>query len=159
MTGSVQHPGPARSGAFGVAIIVAGIVLAAWVAGGRALFGIAGGLTPVYICTLGFAIAVLHFFIGLAFMRAAKLGHRIRPITIVQLAFSWACGLLLGLTIPDVTDAGLQTIVSGATEPGLSIAVGVANPLGIICLGTAIAALVLAGRDARGIRPVIEEDY
>lgn len=63
---------------------------------------------------------------------------------------SWACGILLGLTIPDATEQGLQTILTGAEEPGLSIAIGIANPLGIIMLVTGIVALVLARGDAKG---------
>lgn len=159
MTGnSVQGTTAPRSGVLGTLVIIGGILLAAWVSAGRALFGVAGDLTPVYIITLGFAIAVLHFFVGRSLLRAARRGHRIRPITLVQLAFSWICGVLLGLMIPDITAEGLQTIVSGTTEPALGIAVGIANPLGIICLGTAIVALVLARQDAHGRRPVAEED-
>ena len=149
-----------RFGAFGLVVIIAGVVLAAWVSLGRIPFGIAGELTPWFVVTLGLLIAVLHFFTGRAIVRTARLGRATRPVTILYVCFSWACGLLLGLMIPDVTADGWQTIISGPGEPMLSIAVGLANPLGIVCIATAVVALVLAGQDARGsIRRHDDEDF
>lgn len=147
-----------RSIAPALLVIVAGLLLAAWVSAGRALFGIAGDLTQVYLFTLGLAIFLLHAFIAEALLRAAQHGYRARPATVAMLIASWACGILLGLTIPDATDRGLQTILTGAEEPGLSIAIGVANPLGIIMLVTAIVALVLARGDAKGKAHLVAEE-
>jgi hypothetical protein len=79
-------------------------------------------------------------------------------VTVAMLVVSWVCGILLGLMIPDVTALGLQTILTGPHEPGLGIAIGVANPLGIIMLLTGIIALVLARGDAKGRAIVAEED-
>lgn len=138
-------------------VIVGGLVLAAWVSFGRYLFGVGGELTPWFVVGIGVPIAALYLFSGRAIMRTARFGRRTRPSTVVMLAVSAACGILLGFMIPDITPAGLQTIVSGAEEPGLSIAVGVANPLGVICLAAAIAALVLAHGDTKE-RVVVEED-
>jgi hypothetical protein len=118
----------------------------------------AGELTQLYTFTLGLVIVVLHFFIAEALARTAQHGHRTRPATVAMLFASWACGILLGLMIPDVTALGLQTILTGQHEPGLSIAVGVANPLGIIMLLTGIIALVLARGDAKGRATVTEDD-
>lgn len=131
-------------------VLFAGMVIAAWVSVGRALFGVAGDLTQVYTFTLGLVVFLLHAFIAEALLRAAQHGFRTRPATLAMLFASWACGILLGLMIPDVTPLGLQTILTGASEPGLSIAIGVANPLGIIMLVTGIVALVLARGDAKG---------
>jgi hypothetical protein len=142
-----------------VLILAAGMVIALWVALGRALFGVAGELTQLYTFTLGLLIFLLHAFIAEALLRAAQHGYRARTTTLAMLFVSWACGILLGLTIPDVTPQGLQTILTGASEPGLSIAIGVANPLGIIMLVTGIVALGLARGDARGkAHAVTEED-
>lgn len=147
-----------RSIAPALLVIFAGLLLAAWVSVGRALFGISGELTQVYIFTLGLLVFLLHAFIAEALLRAAQHGYRARPATVAMLIASWGCGLFLGLTIPDVTPQGLQTILSGAEEPGLSIAIGVANPLGIIMLITAIVALALARGDAQGKAHLVAEE-
>jgi len=138
-----------RFGVFGLADIVVGFLVALWVSLGRIPFGVAGGLTPLFVPTLGFAIGALHFFAGRAIMRTARLGRTTRPATILMVCFSWACGILLGLMIPDITDLGWQTILTGGEEPGLGIAIGISNPLGIICIGTAVVAVVLARQDTR----------
>lgn len=147
-----------RSVVPGILVAIAGLILAAWVVAGRALFGLAGELVPLYALTLGLTIVVLHAFIGDGLARTALHGHRTRPTTIGMLAASWGCGVLLGLMIPDATPLGLQTILSGPDEPGLGIAIGVANPLGIIMLVTAIVALFLARGDAQGRAATVEED-
>ncbi|HEU4808835.1 MAG TPA: hypothetical protein VFT01_11285 [Homoserinimonas sp.] len=147
-----------RSIAPALLVVFTGLLIAAWVSVGRLLFGVAGELTQLYTFTLGLLIVVLHAFIAEALARTAQNGHRTRRATIWMLATSWACGILLGLMIPDVTALGLQTILTGPHEPGLSIAIGVANPLGIIMLVTAIVALALARGDARGKAHVVEED-
>ena len=136
-----------RAATFGYVVIVGGFVLALWICFGRFLFGVGGSLTPIYVVTIGFLVATLHFFAGRAIGRTARLGRRTRPATIAMICVAWGYGILLGLMIPDMTANGLQTILSGATEPGLGIAIGLANPLGIICLATSIAALVLAHGD------------
>lgn len=142
----------------GVLMAIGGLVLAGWVVAGRAFFGLAGELVPIYTFTLGLTIVVLHAFIGDGVARTALHGHRTRPATIGTWIASWGCGLLLGLMIPDVTPLGLQTILSGPEEPGLGIAIGVANPLGIIMLVTAIVSLALARGDAKGLAAKIAED-
>lgn len=166
-TGSVvlRRTGPApsrgsrtRSSAFGIVVACGGALLAAWVVGGRIPFGVAGSLTVTYALTIGIALIVLHFFIGWAILRTARRGHRTRPATIWTVSAAWGCGILLGLMIPDVTAIGLQTILTGAVEPGLGIVIGLSNPLGIIMLAMSVAALVLASVDAKGGPRVIDED-
>jgi hypothetical protein len=142
-----------------VLIAGGGVVLAAWVVGGRYLFGVGGDLTLVFACTLGPALVVLHFFVGRAIVRTARRGHRTRAATIATLAVAWGCGILLGFTIPDITANGLQTILSSLTSPGsLDLVVGLSNPLGIIMLATSVAALVLATGDAHGPQQPSEDD-
>src|SRR5690554_5337467 len=148
-----------RSIAPALLVLFIGLLVAVWVSVGRALFGISGELTQVYVFTLGLLIFLLHAFIAEALLRAAQHGYRNRPATVAMLVASWACGVLLGLTIPDATPQGLQTILTGGEEPGLSIAIGIANPLGIIMLVTGIVALVLARGDAKGrAHQVLEEE-
>ncbi|WP_051191861.1 hypothetical protein [Microbacterium luticocti] len=141
---------PKRSSLPGVLAGVVGVVLAAWIAFGRALFGVAGSLTPVYALTLGLIYLLLHIFIAQALVRTARRGLRVRRATVGTLCTSWGCAVLLGLLIPDVTASGLQTIVSGASEPALGIAIGFANPAGVVMLVFAVIALVLARGDALG---------
>lgn len=149
-------PGDPRSGHTGVTVIVAGAAVAGWISFGRHLFGIGGDLTVVYAATLGIVFAVLLMTAGLVVRRTERRGFETRPLTQVMLIASGACGFLLGLTIPDSTPSGLQTIISGPTEPALGIAIGIANPLGVVGVATAIIALVLAIRDSRGRITLIE---
>jgi hypothetical protein len=144
--GGMQNPSRVN----GVLIAVVGVLLALWIAFGRVPFGVAGSLTPVYALTLGIVLVVLHLFIARSVLRTSRAGHRHRRATFGTLYASWACGLLLGLLIPDATPEGLQTILTGGSEPGLGIAIGFANPLGVIMLVFAVAALLLARGDAIG---------
>lgn len=139
-----------------VLVAAAGVLLAVWVVFGRFLFGAGGDLTPVYLL-LGVLIVTLHAFIGLALVRTAHGGYRTRGATVGTLVAAWVCGILLGLTIPDITPLGLQTAITGAHEPWRGIAIGLANPAGIVMIALIIAALVLANQDARGPRPSDDE--
>lgn len=149
-------PGIPREGHTGVAVIVAGIGVAGWISFGRHLFGIGGDLTIVYAATLGLIFAVLLVLTGLAVRRTARRGFETRVLTQALLIASGICGFLLGLTIPDSTPQGLQTIISGPYEPALGIAIGIANPLGVIGIATAIIALTLAIKDSRGRISLVE---
>jgi hypothetical protein len=154
-----QTPVRSRAGAAlakGIGVFLAGLALALWIVFGRFLFGVGGELTPIYLL-LGIAIVVLHAFIGQAIARTAMRGYSMRRATLVTLIAAWACGILLGITIPDVTASGLQTVISGTLEPWRGIAIGLANPAGIITIALTIAALVLATQDARGPRPADDE--
>jgi hypothetical protein len=149
-----------RSPVSGVIIGLVGVILAAWIAFGRALFGVAGSLTAVYALTIGVVFVVLHVFIAQGFIRTAHRGFGHRTATYGTLVTAWVCALVLGLLIPDATAAGLQTIVSGTSEPARGIAIGFANPVGIIMLVFAFVALFLARGDAvgRADAPHVEED-
>ncbi|HEY5221652.1 MAG TPA: hypothetical protein VIJ18_01165 [Microbacteriaceae bacterium] len=141
----------------GILIIVGGLLVAAWIAVGRFPFGVEGSLTPLYLF-IGLVIAALQVAAGRALIRGARAGYAARGWTIAILLSSWAFGILCGLTLPDATPSGLQTIVSGAHEPGLGIAIGVTNPAGMVCAILSVAAVILAYRDARGGRPIYDED-
>jgi hypothetical protein len=147
-----------RLGTLGIVIACAGVLLAAWVVAGRSLFGVGGSLTITYALTIGIVLVVLHFFIGRGILRTARRDYRTRPATIGTVIAAWGCGILLGLMIPDITPIGLQTILTGPSEPGLSIVIGLSNPLGIIMLVMSITALVLATVDSKGGPRVLEED-
>lgn len=151
-----ETPGQPRSGHVGSSVMVAGLAVAAWVAFGRHLFGIGGDLTIVYATTLGVVFAVLLTLGGAAIRRTGRRGFSTRPVTHAMVVSSGVCAFLLGLTIPDTTAAGLQTIVSGPNEPALGIAIGIANPLGVVGISTAIIALVLAIKESRGRITLVE---
>lgn len=141
----------------GAGVLLAGAVLALWIVFGRFLFGAGGELTVVYLA-IGVIVLVLHVFISRALSRTASRGFPVRPATRGTLIAAWGCGILLGLTLPDLTPDGLQTIISGTQQPALDVAIGVANPAGIIMIALTIIALVLASQDANGPRPS-EDDY
>ncbi|MGV8911148.1 MAG: hypothetical protein ACOH14_00905 [Rhodoglobus sp.] len=149
-------PGIPQAGHLGTAVIVAGIAVAGWISFGRHLFGIGGDLTIAYAATLGLIFAVLLVLAGLAVRRTSRRGFETRALTHAMLIASGTCGFLLGLTIPDSTPHGLQTIISGPTEPALGIAIGIANPLGVVGIATAVIALVLAVKDSRGRISLVE---
>lgn len=154
----VLAPRSLQAATVGALIAVAGTAVAAWISLGRTLFDRGGSLVLVYAFTLGLLFVILNVFTGLAIARARQRGHRVRPRTWLCIAASWVLGMLLGLLLPDITAEGLQTVVSGPTEPMLGIAIGFANPVGIFSIGITITALVLARLDARGPRPVDEND-
>lgn len=135
-----------------VGVLIAGLLVALWIVFGRFLFGRGGELTLAYLL-IGVLIVVLNVFIGRALSRATTRRFAVRPSTWATLIASWGCGLLLGVTIPDITPNGLQTILSGTEQPWLDVAIGVANPAGIIMTALTITALALANQDAHGPRP------
>ncbi len=136
----------------GTAVLLVGLGLALWIAAGRFLFGIGGELTLAYLL-IGILFATLHALISRAVVRVGERGFALRPSTKGTLIASWGCGALLGLTIPDLTPDGLQTILTGSTQPWLEVAIGVANPAGILAIAFTIIALVLARQDVHGPRP------
>lgn len=148
MDSQTARPGTSR----GIGVLLAGVVLALWIVVGRFLFGIGGGLTFAYLL-VGILIVILHVYIGRAIARTSARGFTLRPATRGTLIAAWGCGVLLGLTLPDLTPDGLQTILTGARQPGLEVAIGLANPAGILTIAFTIIALVLARQDANGPRP------
>lgn len=146
--------GTARS----VGVFLAGLALALWIVFGRFLFGVGGELTLAFT-PIGVLLIVLHWFLARALARTAVRGFAVRPSTWGTLITAWAFGILFGLTIPDITPDGLQTIVSGTQQPALDIAIGVTNPAWVIMFAFLIISMVLAYQDARGPRPEEDEEY
>ncbi|MEJ1089598.1 hypothetical protein WDU99_14870 [Microbacterium sp. Mu-80] len=142
----------------GVGVLLVGFAIALWIVFGRFLFGAGGELTVVYLA-IGLIVLVLHVFIARALSRTASRGFPVRPATRGTLIAAWGCGILLGLTIPDITAKGMQTIISGAQQPALDVAIGVANPAGIIMMALTIISLVLANQDAQGPRPTEDDEF
>ena len=70
----------------------------------------------------------------------------------------WIVTVILGLLIPDVTADGLQTILTRGAEPGLGIAIGFANPFGVVMIVFGIVAAALAHGDAAGRAYAPSED-
>lgn len=142
----------------GVGVLLVGVVLALWIVFGRFLFGVGGELVVPYLL-IGVLVVALHIPLGRAVTRMTNRGFTLRPSTRGSLIAAWGCGILLGLTIPDITPDGLQTIISGTQQPTLDVAIGVANPAGIIMIAFTCIALVLASQDAHGPRPTEDDDY
>ncbi|MFC4224277.1 hypothetical protein [Lysinibacter cavernae] len=150
---------PARPIAFGVVVMVIGILLAWWMTAGRALFGVSGDMVTWFAFTLGPVVAAIQIMTGIAIIRTARLGFHLRRSTVVCLSITWAVGLLFGLTVPDTTADGLESAFSTFGGPvALEIGIGFSNPLGVITVAMAIFALVFSIRDSRGPRPVDDED-
>jgi branched-subunit amino acid ABC-type transport system permease component len=149
-----REPRPVASG---VLMLVAGLVAAAWIGFGRYLFGVAGDVTPLYVF-IAVVIGGLNVLTGRAVIRTARRGYPTSGWTVTIAAASWAFAIMCGLTLPDATPTGMQTIISGGHEPGLGIAIGLTNVTGMICVALCVAAVILAYRDARGRRPIYDED-
>lgn len=147
-----------RAGAAcGIGVLLIGVAVALWIVFGRFLFGVGGELTLPYL-PIGAVIIVLYAYLGRAFARTRRRGFAVRSSTRGALITAVACGLLFGLTIPDITPQGLQTIISGPHEPALGIAIGVTNPSWVIMFAFTIIALVLAHQDSHGPRSEDDED-
>lgn len=146
--------GTARS----VGVLLAGLALALWIVFGRFLFGAGGELTFAF-APIGAVIIVLHWFLARTLARTASRGFSVRPSTWGTLITAWMFGILFGLTIPDSTPDGLQTIVSGTQQPALDVAIGITNPAWVMMFTFIIISMVLAYQDARGPHPEEDEDY
>jgi len=139
-------------------LVLCAVVLGLWMGFGRWLFGIGGSLTWWYAPLIALPFIVLQLWAVLRLQRAAALGKRIGPAAYLALAASWFCAAGFGLTVPDLVDARLVSILShlgGAGWEGMSIAL--CNPLGIIAFATSIAAVAFAHAASRDPRPSEDE--
>lgn len=139
---------------FAVVVMVAGVLMAAWMGFGRIFFGVGGEFVLAYTLTASVAIATINIFTGLKLRKALSIGHRIHPQTIVALVIAWVGGLGFGFTVADANAAGLNSVMAllgGETVYGLAI--GLSNLFGILALGGSIAALVFSRFDVRGPKP------
>ena len=139
---------------FGSIVMVAGILLAAWMGFGRLAFGVGGEFVLAYTLTLSVVIATLNIFTGLKLRQAKRIGHRIHPQTIVALSLAWVGGIGFGFTVADANANGLNSVMGAlGGEQVYGLAIGLSNLFGIMALGGSIAALVFARLDVRGPKP------
>lgn len=141
-------------------VAIVGIVLALWMAAGRWLFGIGGPLTLWYLPTLGIAFAALGFWLARRMRITRERGKHTRRATIVTLVLSWACAVGFGFTVPDSHNGELVSIISLASGSDFSVGMSIAlcNPLGILAIAFAIAAVGFAIADSKDPKPEEDED-
>ncbi|EYT55477.1 hypothetical protein H490_0105330 [Leucobacter sp. UCD-THU] len=137
---------------------VVGVVLALWMCVGRWLFGIGGPLTWWYLPTIGLVFIALQLWMARRVRITRDRGRRTSRSTVVSLALSWACAIGFGLTVPDLVDDRLVSVLSLAAGSAFSgeMSIALCNPLGILAFALLIASIVFAYADARDPKP--EED-
>lgn len=141
-----------------VVVVIIGIVLAAWMTVGRWFFGLGGSLTWWYVPTIGLIYVLLHVWIAHRMTVTARRGCRTGRATVVSLILSWLCAIGFGLTVPDLVDGTLASILSSASGSAFStdMSIALCNPLGIVAFTVAGIAIAFAYADARDPKP--EED-
>lgn len=139
-------------------VAIVGIILALWMSLGRWVFGIGGTLSWWYVPAIGLTFAALQLWLARRLTITRARGKRTGRSTIVSLILAWVCAIGFGLTVPDLADGKLESILSLASGSAFSAEMSIAlcNPLGIIAFALAIAALGFAYADARDPKP--EED-
>ncbi|WP_435300154.1 hypothetical protein [Timonella sp. A28] len=110
----------------------------------------------MYALLIGLPIFVLHIVLTRAFAKMSARNLQPRRFTYIVLWCSWACLAVLGLTIPDRVNGELHTVLTGAQEPALGLAIGISNPLAIIGVGLSVAAVISILAELRG--PRVHED-
>lgn len=139
---------------FPVGVMVAGVLMAAWMGFGRLFFGVGGEFVLAYTLTASVAIAAINIFTGRKLRTALSLGHRIHPQTVVALVIAWIGGLGFGFTVADANAEGLNSVMGVlGGESVYGLAIGLSNLFGIMALGGSIAALVFSRFDVRGPKP------
>lgn len=129
------------------------LVSAAWITVGRALFGAAGDLVPIFAISFGPALAlILCLAARWAFAdarRAVAAAELARPacrwgVAIAQ-STCWVLAFLFGMFIPDYR-AGVPVSGMGALVGGeyVGYAAGFGNTFGILTFAAAITAAVIA---------------
>ena len=141
-----------------VAVVTIGIVLAAWMSVGRWLFGLGGWLTWWYAPGIGLTYALLMMWIARRIRITAERGMHTGRATIVSLILSWISAVGFGITVPDIVDGELVSLLSAWVGPGISgeMSIALCNPFGIVAFAIAFFALGFSMADARDPRP--EED-
>ncbi|MGO3147497.1 MAG: hypothetical protein ACTIJ6_07440 [Leucobacter sp.] len=138
-----------------VYVTIIGVTLAAWMSAGRWLFGIGGELTWWYVPTIGLVYAVLLWWVGRRITVTRRRGRRTGRAVWVALILSWVCAIGFGLTVPDLVNGDLVSIVSLAAGSQFSAEMSIAlcNPLGIVSFTLAFIALGFAIANGRDPRP------
>lgn len=142
---------------FPLIVIILGVVLALWMAAGRWLFGIGGHLTLWYLPTIALVYIWMHVWIARRITLTRAKGRRTRRGTIVSLILSWVNAIGFGITVPDVHNGELTTIISHYLgDLSRELAIALCNPLGIIAFACAGFAVGFAIADSHDPKP--EED-
>ncbi len=139
------------------AVVLIGTVLISWVTFGRFLFDKNGPVTIVYVLLIAIPVFLLHLLIAHNLTIVHRLGHSVRRASVTTLSTAWLCFALLGFVIPDRPVDSLETILSGSSEPLLGLAIGIANPLGIIGIALTVTAFLFSRTDAAGGKPTEDE--
>lgn len=136
------------------------MVLALWMALGRWPFGIGGSLSWWYVPSIGLIFAALQLWLARRMTVTRERGKRTGRSTIVSLILAWVCAVGFGLTVPDLANGKLESILSLASGSAFSAEMSIAlcNPLGIIAFALAIAALAFSYADARDPKPEEDEE-
>lgn len=144
---------------FARVVIAVGVLLAAWMSAGAWALGLGGELMKWYLPTIGLAVAVLAVLAGRNIARTRRNGFRTGRATIVSLALFWATGIGFGLTVPELRDGELTSVLSHLAGPEtLGMSIGICNPLGIVAIVLAGFAVGFSAHDARGPKPEEPED-
>lgn len=126
-------------------------------AAGRWLFGIGGPLTYWYLPTIGLGYLLIHVWVARRVTRTRRLGRRTKRGTIVSLILSWVNAVAFGITVPDLHEGELTTIISHSLgDLSRELAIALCNPLAIIAFVCAGFAVGFAISDSREAKP--EED-
>ena len=138
------------------------LVSAAWITVGRALFGAAGDLVPIFAISFGPALALIlclaarwAFADARRAVAAAELTHpACRWGVAIAQSTCWVLAFLFGMFIPDYR-AGMPVSGMGALVGGeyVGYAAGFGNTFGILTFAAAITAAALAySANRRGAR-------
>lgn len=134
-------------------VAAGGVLVAAWMAAGRVLFGISGSLVLWLTPTVGLAAALIAIFTGVAIARTRRAGFRTRGTVVTFVVLSWLLGIGFGLTVAEHTDSGARSVLGlFGSEVAVEIGIGLCNPMVSVSLTLAVAALWIALVDARGPR-------
>lgn len=133
-------------------------ISATWITAGRALFGAAGELVPIYAISFGPALLIILLVAALFSFKEMALqeaGWRAGPppITASVAASTWALAGFFGMVAPDRLEGQNISAAAALLGPdviGLSAAFG--NTSGILTFSFAIATLLLAIGDYRRAR-------
>lgn len=134
-----------------------GVLLALWMSLGRWPFGLTGPVAYWFIPAIGLTYAALQIWLARRLRITRELGKRTRRSVYVTLVLSWACAILFGFTVPELTSDGLVSLLSLWSGSAFSAEMSIAlcNPLGIIAFALAGFALGYAFAD---VRERIDED-
>lgn len=136
---------------------IVGVLVALWMVGSRALFGVAGPYTWWYLALIGVPYVVLQLWLTRRLRIASDRGRTAGRAPYVAMVLSWTCAVGFGIMAPDLVNGELTTLIAHLTDEGwIGMSIALSNPLGIIAFVMMIAAVVFAWSAGREPRP--EED-